>query len=326
MKKLSLIMALLFWFSLLTNTYADDLQDLADLLNSEAWATTTDTNNEADAADTANTETEAADTADTATDDSSSTQEWSTVVDDKIVLSLTWDVKTNAVSLTFKKLADYAEYKVYYSKVSDTELSEKTVSADASEEDLVVEIDWLEADTNYQFVAKAFDLDSNPIASTESESLEVTTAKEAVAAPAAVETQEDASHPAATDNIIYNPVIKSSDNKIDISYKLGTDVRKVQIAISEDAKTFTPVTTLPASTTSYSIPLEKAWKKYIKLVPIDAEGELWVCKIWKSIVKDHVIPVTHEEIGKPKTWPAMYLLFALAIAAYSAYAIRRARA
>lgn len=310
MKKLSLIMSLLFWFSMFANVYANDLADLEKLLNSESTNTPATSEN----------------TADTATESTGTETTSSSTSGEKIEASLTWDVKTNSISLTFKKLPEYTEYKVYYSKTSDTELSEKAITA--TEEDVVVEIDWLEAETSYQFVVKAFDLEWNPISSTESEPLELSTIAKAVVSTDSDKknTEQSAQHAAATDNIIYNPVIKSSDNKINISYKLGSDVKKVQIAISEDAKTFTPVVTLPASQTSYVLTTKNAGRKYLKLVPIDAEGELWICKIWKTTLKANIIPVENPEIGKPKTWPAMYLLIMLAMWVYAVYAIRKARA
>jgi hypothetical protein len=51
-------------------------------------------------------------------------------------------------------------------------------------------------------------------------------------------------------------------------------VKKVQISISEDGKTFKPVATIDATQTSYTIHTETTGKKFVKLVPIAEDGTL----------------------------------------------------
>jgi len=98
----------------------------------------------------------------------------------------------------------YANYKIYYSKNSEDNLLEKQVSAENSQENITVTINGLESDTDYQFIAKAFDNNGDPVATTESDPLDITT---------------EQVHNAPSDNIIHNPVVKVDGSKITISYE-----------------------------------------------------------------------------------------------------------
>ena len=235
----------------------------------------------------------------------------------KIELSLTGDITNSYITLQFNKVWDYTDYKIYYSKDGDNSLSEQKVELSGNETMKATTVTGLEAETKYNFVAKAFDSDGNPIETTTSDSLSVTTKAEQHAAPA--------------DNIIYNPVVKTVGNKITVSYKPGVDVKKIQISVSEDGKTFKPVATIDATITSYIINATKTGKKYIKLVPIAEDGTLWICKVWTTEVPFVTVTVEPKKIAKkvmwkPKTGPETYLLIILVILAYIAYAIKKQRA
>ena len=299
MKKLSLIVAMLMSAGILANAYADDLSNLDSLdpsstTNTTTWDQTTGNN--------------------TSNSDLDSLDNLSTGEDTKIVLSTTWEVTTNSVSLTFKKLDAYSNYKIYYSKSSEENLSEKDITAEDGQENVDVTIDNLESNTGYQFIAKAFDNNANPVAATVSDPIDVTTAEV---------------HNAPSDNIIHNPLVKVDGTNITISYKPWVDVSKVQISLSEDAKTFKPLTTIDATQTSYTFTAKSTWKKYIKIVPIAQDGTIWVCKVWETNVDNNTFTAivkpknTQKKIWKPKTGPEMYLLIILAIFAYVVYALRK---
>ena len=325
MKKLSLIIVMLMSAGILVNTYADDLDELNGLPEQSANDNSgssnssndnnsaqpndnsTDTNLTGNSSSSQNndlSELEALD--DNSTYDSGSNE--------KIVLSVTWDVTVNSVSLTFKKLDAYSNYKIYYSKSSEENLSEKDIIAEDGQENVEVTIDNLEPNTEYQFIAKAFDDNGNPVAATASDPVDVTT---------------EQVHNAPSDNIIHDPVIKVDGSKITISYKPWVDVAKVQISLSEDAKTFKPLTTVDTSQTSYTFTAKSTWKKYIKIVPIAQDGTIWVCKVWKTTVDNNTFTATvkpnntQKKIWEPKTGPEMYLLIILAIFAYVVYALRK---
>ena len=233
----------------------------------------------------------------------------------KVVLSSTGETET-WVNLLLTPVDGYTNYKVYYSKDGDNELSEQDlIYTWAGEAD--VTITGLNAETKYNFVAKAFDNNGNPVESTTSDSLAVITKTQKHAAPA--------------DNVINNPVVKVNWNKIIVSYKPGVDVKKVQISISEDGKTFKPVSTVDSSVKSYTITSKTTGKKYIKIVPIAEDGTLWVCKVWATEVPFVTAKVEPKKVAKkvmwkPKTGPETYILVILAILAYFAYAIKKERA
>ena len=302
MKKLSLIIVMLMSAGILVNVYADDLSELDSLLNQEN-TTSGDASNSDQATNY-----------DASNSDLDSLDDLSTSEDTKIVLSTTWEVTTNSVSLTFKKLDAYSNYKIYYSKSSEKNLSEKDITVEDGQKNVNVTIDNLELNTWYQFIAKAFDDNGNPVAATVSDPIDVTTAQV---------------HNAPSDNIIHNPVVKVDGTKITISYKPWVDVSKVQISLSEDGKTFKPLTTIDATQTSYTFTAKSTWKKYIKIVPIAQDGIIWVCKVWETNVDNNTFTATvkpkntQKKIWKPKTGPEMYLLIILAIFAYVVYALRK---
>jgi len=237
----------------------------------------------------------------------------------KILLSLTWEVNDTTVTLTFTKVGDYTDYKIYYTKDGEETLSEKEVKLQNNENVAVVTIDGLEQDTTYQFVAKAFDADWNPIETTVSDTVKVTTKK------------WETVHSAPADNVIYSPVVKVEWKNITVTWKPGVDVKKVQISISEDAKVFKPIATVDVSTTSYTIPVDKTGKKYIKLVPIAEDWTLWVCKLGATDVQFVSANVelkkqAEAKMWHPKTGPETYVLIIIAILSCLLYAIRRRKA
>ena len=331
MKKLSLIIVMLMSAGIFVNTYADDLDELNGLLeqagndnsnDSNSGGNDNSTQSDDDSTDTGSTDTDSSDnsSSDQSDDDLGDLKELDNNSDDnssneeKIVLSITWDVTANSVTLTFKKLDAYSNYKIYYSKSSEENLSEKDIIAEDGQENVEVTIDNLEPNTEYQFIAKAFDDNGNPVAATASDPVDVTT---------------EQVHNAPSDNIIHDPVIKVDGSKITISYKPWVDVAKVQISLSEDAKTFKPLTTVDTSQTSYTFTAKSTWKKYIKIVPIAQDGTIWVCKVWKTTVDNNTFTATvkpnntQKKIWEPKTGPEMYLLIILAIFAYVVYALRK---
>ena len=239
---------------------------------------------------------------------------------EKVELSLAGNVENWIARLEVVKIDNYDDYKVYYTEEWTNTVLEKEFSfADNLENKQVISVEWLKGGSKYTFVVKAFDNDGNPIESTASESLEVTV-------PAT-----DDNHNAASDNVIYDPVLKVDWKDIHVSYKPGNDVKKVQISISEDGKTFKPVATIDATQTSYTIHTETTGKKFVKLVPIAEDGTLWVCKIGATDVQFITADVeakkpAEKNIWKPKTGPETYLLIILAVLAYIAYSVRKLRA
>ena len=108
-------------------------------------------------------------------------------------------------------------------------------------------------------------------------------------------------------------------------------MKKVQISISEDGKTFKPVATIDATQTSYTIHTETTGKKFIKLVPIAEDGTLWVCKIGATDVQFITADAeakkpAEKNIWKPKTGPETYVLFIIALLAATAYLWRKQQA
>ncbi len=292
MKKLSITLMVLLISVIGINTYADDLSDLDALLNDNTTTTTWDT---------------------AATWDTTQAVETGTTIQ-KVDLALS-GVTDSSVTLLLTPVDGYTSYKIYYSKDWDNQLSEKDLTYTWAGEANVT-ITGLNAETKYNFVAKAFDNEGNPVEATTSDNLAVTIKAKQHAAPA--------------DNVIYNPVVKVNWSKIIVSYKPGVDVKKVQISISEDGKTFKPVSTVDSSVKSYTITADKTGKKYIKLVPIAEDGTLWVCKIWATqvpFVTAKVAPkkVAKKVMWKPQTGPETYILVILAILAYFAYAIKKQR-
>jgi len=231
-------------------------------------------------------------------------------------------VTSNEIDLLLSKDGDYTSYKVYYGK-DGSDLSEKEVNIDGEGTTGVV-LDNLEANTTYTITAKAFDEEGNPVEGTTSDPLTVTT-KEAEQT-----TTEQNQHAAPSDNVIYNPTIKTTSGSIVVTYKPGADVKKVQISMSEDGKTFKPVAVVDSSVTKYTIKTTKAGEKFIKLVPVADDGTLWVCKIGTTdvkFIKTNVGPKAPvKKIGKAKTGPELYLLVIFAVFAYVIYARRKLKA
>jgi len=254
-----------------------------------------------------------------------------TTENEKIVLSTTWEKIANSVTLTFKKIGAYSNYKIYYSKTSDSNLLEQEITSEPDKDNVDVTINNLEPNMEYQFIGKAFNKDGEPIAATESDPLLYTnTISEPV----------NQVHNAYVDNVIHEPVIKVEGSKITISYKPWVDVSQVQISMSDDWQIFKPITSIEASQTSYTFTPELSWdvnnttwtwsvnqptwKKYIKIVPISKDGTVWICKVGETIIPDNIIAVeSKKDMWKPKTWPEMYLLVILAIFTYIVYALRK---
>ena len=312
MKKLALMVILLMGFNTLvpiSNVFAaddtdEDMAALESLMNSD---------------DSDNVDTNEADTneADTNTDEQADSNEDDNNENEKVWLELSGEVADTAVTLSLTPIDGYTTYKIYYNKDGDSNVNEKLVEYDW-QEPTEVDITGLEPNTEYTFIAKAFDNDGNPVESTASEPVNVKTAESKHAAPA--------------DNVIYNPTIKTYEDKIVITYKPGLDVKTIQISMSDDGQTFKPVARVDAQTTSYTIPVEKPGTKYIKLVPIAEDGTTWICKIWATEVNvlkagpEEPKKTAEKKVGEPKTGPETYFLVILAILAYVVYARRKMKA
>ena len=299
MKKLSLMIMLLMWFNVvapIVHAADSDMDDLEALM----WELDDGGTMDEDTGDTEN------------TDEDMSNEQVSIDVN---------DTTTTSIKLVLHPIEGYTTYKVYFNKEGDTNIWEKEITDDTGS-DIDVELTDLEPGTTYELIAKAFDDDGNPIESTASDSVTATTKEET----------EEPQHQAPADNVIYNPTVKTYEDKIVVTYKPGMDVKKVQISISDDGNVFKPVAVVDATTTTYTIPVEKSGKKYVKLVPVAEDGTLGVCKVWTTNV-DFVtadIPAPKKEapkhIGKPKTGPETYLLAILAVFAYVLYARRKMKA
>ena len=234
-------------------------------------------------------------------------------------------VKSNEIDLNLEKDGDYTSYKVYFGKEGSDDLNEKDINLNDGKTSTGVVLDNLEANTNYTITAKAFDEEWNPVEGTTSDPLTVTTK-----AAEQTTTTDQNQHAAPSDNVIYNPTIKTTSGSIVVTYKPGVDVKKVQISMSEDGKTFKPVAVVDSSVTKYTIKTTKAGEKFIKLVPVADDGTLWVCKIGTTdvkFIKTNVGPKAPvKKIGKAKTGPELYLLAILAVFAYVLYARRKLKA
>ena len=295
-KKIMIMLTLFLWVSMV-NVFADNLNELDALLNDSGIATGDTT--------TGNITTE--------------------VITWNVVNTTSW-----SVTLSFDKVGDYTDYKVYYSKTDDpNNVQEQEVKLNELDDSKQVTISWLDSDTEYQFVIKAFDNDWNPVESTSSDSIKAKTKiiEQDYTAP----DYAAPDHAAPADNVIYNPVLKVDWSKIIVSYKPWVDVEKVQISLSKDGKVFKTLTTLDSTKTTYTINTEITGKKYVKLVPISKDGTLWVCKVWASkvdFVTANVEPkiVAKKVMWKPKTGPETYLLVLLAIFVYAVYAVRKQKA
>ena len=314
MKKIALL-SLLMWTGSVTmlslSHAADDLDDLDALLNDvssdsgSTQDTTTTSQSEQAQSDTSDAEQTVNDNADAGAQDVEQTVE-------KIHLQLGEEVSADSVTVTFAKVGNYTNYKIYYAPDGDVNLQEKEVTLTGAT--AVVKITDLTPNTKYKFIAKAFDEDGNPVEATTSEPLYVTTL--------------DKSHPAPADNVIYNPVITVNGSKINISWKPGADAQKVQISMSEDGKIFKPVATVDAKTGKYTVDAKTTGKKYIKLVPIASDGTLGVCKVGATevpFVTANVQPTKEatKKIWHPKTGPETYLLILLALAIAAGYVYKR---
>ena len=305
MKKLSLMIMLLMWFNIIAPAVQaadDEMADLEALMGAL----------EEDTGDT--TEEDTGDTMEEDTTEEDDMMEDDTT-EDKVVIEAT-SVSENSATLLLHPVDGYTTYKVYYNKEGDDNVAEKeVVTEEGNQGTEEVELTGLEPATTYTIVAKAFDEEGNPIESTTSDPITVRT--------------NEATHQAPADNVIYNPTVKAYDDKIVVSYKPGMDVKKIQISISEDGNTFKPVAVVDSTTTTYTIPVDKAGKKYVKLVPVAEDGTLWVCKIGATDVQfvTAEVPAPTKEaeknVGKPKTGPETYLLVIFAVLAYVVYARRK---
>jgi len=305
MKKLSIMIMLLMWFNMMSPAVfaaEDDDADMAalqELLNGE---------------DTGDTDSTTADTGDL---NNATTDTEDTTTDEKVVLEISSNA-TDSVVLLLHPVDGYTTYKVYYNKEGDDNVNEQEVVYTGAGV-TSVELKNLEPATTYTAVAKAFDEDGNPIESTTSD-------------PVTFTTQDAPQHAAPADNVIYNPTVKTYDDKIVVTYKPGMDVKKIQISMSDDGQTFKPVAVVDASTTTYTIPVTTPGKKYIKLVPVAEDGTLWVCKIWATDVQFVTAEVkkptktAEKNVGKAKTGPETYFLIILAVLAYIVYARRKMKA
>ena len=243
---------------------------------------------------------------------------------EKVKISET-SVSSNEIDLLIEKDGDYTSYKVYYGKEGSDDINEKEVNLNEDETSTWVVLTDLEPNTTYTITAKAFDEEGNPVEWTTSDPLTITTK-----AAEQNETTDQNQHAAPSDNVIYNPTIKTTSGTIVITYRPGADVKKVQISMSEDGKTFKPVAVVDSSVTKYTIKTTKPGEKFIKLVPVADDGTLWVCKIGTTdvkFIKTNVGPKAPvEKIGKEKTGPELYLLAILAVFAYILYARRKLKA
>jgi len=303
---LSLLMLSISGFVSLVHA-ADDLDDLDALLND---VSTEDTGS----ADNQTTQENANNEENTQSDETGDTEQA-----EKIQLQLTGDVTSDSVTLTFDKVGDYTNYKIYYAPEGDENLFEKEVLVSGDQTQAVVTIDNLSPNTKYKFIAKAFDEDGNPVEATTSDPVYVTTK---------AEEDQSETHPAPSDNVIYNPVVKVEGNKIIITWKAGADVDKVQISMSDDGKIFKPVATVDGKTGKYVIDAKTTGKKYIKLVPIASDGTLGVCKVGTTevqFVTANVQPKKEatKKMGHPKTGPETYFLFLLALLVATGYIYKR---
>jgi len=306
---------LLLWFNIIAPSVQaadDDMSDLEALMGALEEDTGDDTTADTGDDTTLTDEDTEEDTADEDTTDDEDTTE------EKVVLEAT-SVTENSATFLLHPVDGYTTYKIYYTKEGSNDVGEKEVTIDENNEGTEeVEITGLEPATTYTVVAKAFDEDGNPIESTASD-------------PVTIRTNE-ATHQAPADNVIYNPTVKAYDDKIVVSYKPGMDVKKVQISISDDGKTFKPVAVVDATTTTYTIPVETPGKKYVKLVPVAEDGTLWVCKVGTTDVQfvTAQVPAPKQEaeknVGKAKTGPETYFLIILAVLAYVVYARRKMKA
>ena len=306
MKKISLLALLMLILSSgIALVHADDdLSDLDALLNDVS----TDTGSTADTG--TQTQQDTWTVQENTTDQTGDNQQV-----EKIQLQLTGQVTTGSVTLTFNKVGDYTNYKIYYAPEGDDNLQEKEVTLEDGQDQATVTVDGLMPNTKYKFIAKAFDDDGNPVESTTSD-------------PVYATTKAEETHPAPSDNVIYNPVVKVEGNKIIITWKAGADVDKVQISMSDDGKIFKPVATVDGKTGKYTIDAKTTGKKYIKLVPIASDGTLWVCKVGATnvqFVTANVQPKKEaaKKIWHPKTGPETYLLVLLALIVAAGYVYRK---
>jgi len=325
MKKLYLLALLMMWFTVALPTIQaadDDLDALMNELEGDSDTTSGDeeTTWDDELTDDELTDDELTDdelTGDDELDDEETT--WTDELETEQVKVEEKNVSSNSITLTVTPVEWYDNYKVYYTEDGESNVWEQELQTQDGEATDVTLTD-LDPSTTYNIVVKAFDEDGNPIESTTSEQITVTTS------------EQEEQHQAASDNILYNPTVKAYNDKIVVTYKPGLDVKKVQISLSEDGNTFKPVAVVDATTTTYTIPVEKSGKKYVKLVPVAEDGTLGVCKVWTTNV-DFVtadIPAPKKEapkhIGKPKTGPETYLLAILAVFAYVLYARRKMKA
>ena len=313
MKKITLVTMMLFGLVSMGFVHAaDDLDDLDSLLNDPALLE-----------DTGSTTNTTEDTTQEDTTQEDTTEENTTAPEaTKLVLIQTGSVTSDSVTLQFQPEQNYTHYKIYYAPEGDENFQEKDITVDDTTQHTVT-IDGLNPDTTYQFVVKAFDNNGNPVEATTSDPITVKTNKPA-------ETK-DTTHAAPSDNVIYNPVIKVEGNKINITWKAGADVDKVQISMSEDGKTFKPVATVAGSAGTYTIDAKTTGKKYIKLVPIAKDGTLGVCKVGSADVPYLTANVqpkkeAQKKIGHAKTGPETYVLFIIALLAATAYLWRKQQA
>lgn len=328
MKKITLLSLIMLAISgTLVHVYAaDDLDDLDALLNdmsSDTGSSQDNTGNSTQENNNTTTEENTETTQETEwanEEEDKSTEENADTTDQKvgkIQLQLTGEVTDSSVTLTFDKVGDYTNYKIYYAPENDDNLAEKDVTLNDGQTKATVTIDWLTPNTKYKFIAKAFDDDGNPVEATTSDPIYVTT--------------KEQMHQAPSDNVIYNPVVKVEWNKIIITWKAGADVDKVQISISNDGKIFKPVATVDGKAGKYVINAKTTGKKYIKLVPIASDGTLGVCKVGTTnvqFVTANVQPKKEatKKIWHPKTGPETYLLFILALIVALGYVYRKRNA
>lgn len=128
-------------------------------------------------------------------------------------------------------------------------------------------------------------------------------------------------HPSAqtVDNNVYNVIGYVKWDRVYVYYIPWNGIKKVDIYYSYDGKNFTKLIKLSAGKKYYSFPVDFNKKKiYIKVLPVDDNGNYWHMKEWTKEVPYIEISlvgkkVADKKVWHAKTWPELWLLFVISL-------------
>ena len=233
-----------------------------------------------------------------------------------------WEIQANSVKLTFPVKEEdgviYTDYKVLFSKVSlqnakTEEISDVTVKLDDLESGGTIEYELssLASDTEYYVVVVPVDESWFNVDGLMTKEISFSTIGW---------NWEKTEHSVAADNVITWETATSVDKSITVNFNAWNDTQTVAIHLSSDGNNYTKHWEVDWSEGTYSMTVSSFGNYYIKITPLDNDGNIWAEKIVQVEVHD-TKKAAAANIWNPKTWPELYALLFAAIIVYSVYTL-----